>query len=138
MHTVTWRYFAPYSVTCGYFARYLEVFCTLLPGGILHTVTWRYFAHCYLEVFCTVTWGYFAHRYLGVFCTLLPGGILHTVTWRYFAHRGRMPAVPLVAVRTLYEHGVFTQTLGEHFPSNVIQPHSFAWENTICLISIVY
>ena len=131
MHTVTWRYFAPYSVTWRYFARYLDVFCTLLPGGILHHILLPggILHHILLPGgILHVTWMYFAHCYLEVFCTLLPGGILHTVTWRYFAHRGRMPAVPLVAVRTLHEHGVFTQTLSEHFPSNVIQPHSFAWK----------
>lgn len=48
------------------------------------------------------------------------------LTWRYFANSGRMPAVTLIAVRTLHEDTRIGQTLGEHFAADVIQPDTLA------------
>lgn len=37
-----------------------------------------------------------------------------------------MPAVALIAVRTLHEYARIAQALGEHFATNVVQANSFA------------
>lgn len=51
-------------------------------------------------------------------------------TWWYLADRGRMPAVSLVAVRTLDKNGTVAEALGKHLPSDVVQPHTATcrWE----------
>lgn len=45
-------------------------------------------------------------------------------TWWYLADCGRVPAVSLVTVGTLDKNGTVAEALGEHLPSNVIQPHA--------------
>lgn len=50
------------------------------------------------------------------------------LTWRDFADGSRMPAVSLVAVRTLDKDGTVTKTLCKHLSANVVQPHTPSWE----------
>lgn len=49
---------------------------------------------------------------------------LGQLTWRNFTHGRWMPAIPLVAVRTLDKDGAITQALGKYLPSDVVEPHS--------------
>lgn len=49
-----------------------------------------------------------------------------SLTWRYFANGGRMPAVTLITVRTLYKDTRVGQTFGEHLAADIIQPDTLA------------
>lgn len=50
-----------------------------------------------------------------------------THTWRDLADCGRVPAVALVTVGALDKDGAVAETLSKHFSSDVIQPHTTAW-----------
>ncbi len=46
------------------------------------------------------------------------------LTWGDLAHGGGVPVIALVAVGTLHEDGGVAETLGEHFASDVVEPHA--------------
>lgn len=46
------------------------------------------------------------------------------LTWRNLTHCGGVPAVALVAIRTLDKDGTVTQTLCKHLTTYVVQPYS--------------
>lgn len=46
----------------------------------------------------------------------------------------RVPAVVLVAVRTLYEYRAVAQTFGKHLTTDIVQPNTFSC--TTCEIDV--
>ncbi len=55
------------------------------------------------------------------------------LTWRNLTYCGRVPAIPLVTVRTLDENSTVAQTLSKHLTPDVIQTHTSAWRKVMRL-----
>jgi len=51
---------------------------------------------------------------------------LETATWRDFTYCSWMEVMMVVAVTTLDKYRTVTETLGEDFPADIVQVHTFA------------